>query len=624
MRTAVGFAAAVWCGSVVNGQTTTTSTPLPCEDQNIDDTMSCNEALANSGITTCLEAEEYMPNCAHCICADGYVPPDIDYACAASCNTIYLQDDANFCRDSSGGACCSAGAGDPFFFTHPDTQSRSCFCSFDASGSTAACATNEKRTMSYFLCNNATITFLNEAIEGPCTVIMDEGCCNDRSHLSAFDDPYSGEQACWCNGYNSPTCEGVWTDWSECKQGHQSRSWTYTQTKGTNGCELTHDDFDFRQCTIETTTTTQTQTTTTVACSQENPLNGDYFYCVALGTCLRHSDYSRCPTTTLSTTSSVATTTTVPVGSASTEPMTSQPVPPTPLTAVLTSLVASTRLPNIDITSLGPSNSSSVMVSTSTMPTSNSSTDVQPTNPTPTPLSSTVNTRDSTGLSTVEHPSTPGPPTTKPSPPATGGSIPTLANQPSTDGSGTLVDTFATSGGISSKVTDLTARRTTTTTALILPSVEHSEPTEQPPTTDQRPTTGSTTDPDFTNTDVQFEENTPMIAGIVVAVVIVAIVVVVVVVVQKNKQRDRHVVVRQSSYVPPASAASAGGHRGGAIPRYRQSNSVATAFASSEDDGGDSVFGVDSSDSEDADFDDVAVGIGGDTTGNFSDSEFSA
>lgn len=122
-----------------------------------------------------------------------------------------------------------------------------------------------------------------------------------------------------------------------------------------------------------------------------------------------------------------------------------------------------------------------------------------------------------------------------------------------------------------------------------------------------------------------------MVAGIVVAVVIVAIIVVVVVVVQKNKQRDRHVNVRQSSYVPPASAASGGGgggsrqQRGGAIPRYSQSKSVATAFASSEDDGGDSVFGVDSSsDSDDVDFDDVAVGIGGDTTGNFSDSEFSA
>ena len=51
-----GFVAVAFSLSTSNAQTTT---PLPCEDQNVLESLSCTEALAVYGISTCIEAERY-------------------------------------------------------------------------------------------------------------------------------------------------------------------------------------------------------------------------------------------------------------------------------------------------------------------------------------------------------------------------------------------------------------------------------------------------------------------------------------------------------------------------------------------------------------------------------------
>jgi hypothetical protein len=63
---------------------------LPCVSQGTE--PSCEQSLAAAELATCLEAQAYLPDCAHCLCsADDNVFPDIETACTMECLVEYLQ-----------------------------------------------------------------------------------------------------------------------------------------------------------------------------------------------------------------------------------------------------------------------------------------------------------------------------------------------------------------------------------------------------------------------------------------------------------------------------------------------------------------------------------------------------
>lgn len=103
------------------------------------------------------------------------MPPDIEFACIATCTGLALEQDADFsCPDSDDGSSCELGNEDnPYFYINPDNKKRSTFCFFDPTGSTSACeAKAVQLSTRYFLCNSHTFDFLDTVSTSVCPPLL--------------------------------------------------------------------------------------------------------------------------------------------------------------------------------------------------------------------------------------------------------------------------------------------------------------------------------------------------------------------------------------------------------------------------------------------------------------------